>query len=226
MASRKAPSAPEWQAILERIESQNRMTIEAVEVSRAVMDDRFQSLESHLGGRIGNLETAMKGVIGHLSAMHTRQDGLDGRMDHLEGRQARGPLDGPRAASKRGPFRRARRANRGSRGSPRSAPLVDRGRSREDRSGVACPGCLARGGHPRAPRQRPGDRRGGSRAPHEGPGELGRHPGARRPGRSALPARGTRRGAGEADRLSRPSGEADDIVLHTRTGQLRPSRSQ
>jgi hypothetical protein len=59
MASRKSPSAPAWQVILERIESQNRMTIEAVEASRAVMDDRFRALESHLGGRSGNLETAM-----------------------------------------------------------------------------------------------------------------------------------------------------------------------
>ena len=37
MASRKSPSAPEGQVILERIESQNRLTIEAVEVNRAAL---------------------------------------------------------------------------------------------------------------------------------------------------------------------------------------------
>jgi hypothetical protein len=40
MASRKSPSAPEWQVILEKIEAQNRMTIEAVEVNRAVLEKR------------------------------------------------------------------------------------------------------------------------------------------------------------------------------------------
>ena len=53
MASRKPPSAPEWQVILEEIRSQNRMTIEAVEVNRAVLEDRMQALEGNLGGRIG-----------------------------------------------------------------------------------------------------------------------------------------------------------------------------
>ena len=38
MASRKSAAAPEWQAILERIESQHRMTIEAVEASRVSME--------------------------------------------------------------------------------------------------------------------------------------------------------------------------------------------
>ena len=62
MASKKSHSAPAWQAILERVESQNRMTIEAVEVSRAVMDDHFKTLEGNLGGGIGNLETAVKSL--------------------------------------------------------------------------------------------------------------------------------------------------------------------
>jgi hypothetical protein len=50
MASRKSPSAPAWQAILERIESQNRMTIEAVEAHRAVTEERFQALDASLEG--------------------------------------------------------------------------------------------------------------------------------------------------------------------------------
>ena len=49
MASRKSPSAPEWQVILEKIESQNRLTIEAVEVNRAVLEDRMQALEGQPG---------------------------------------------------------------------------------------------------------------------------------------------------------------------------------
>jgi len=58
MASRKSPSAPAWQAILEKIESQNRLTIEAVQVNRAITDQRIQSLEDRLGGRLGNVEMA------------------------------------------------------------------------------------------------------------------------------------------------------------------------
>ena len=76
MASRKPPSAPEWQVILERIESQNRMTIEAVEVNRAVLEDRMQALESNLGGRFGTLETATKELAGRI-------DGLEDSMRTL-----------------------------------------------------------------------------------------------------------------------------------------------
>ena len=74
MASRKSPSAPEWQVILERIESQNRLTIEAVEVNRVVLEDRMQVLESNLGGRIGTLETAMTVVIGELGTLRAGVD--------------------------------------------------------------------------------------------------------------------------------------------------------
>jgi len=74
MARRQAPA---WQAILERIESQNRMTIEAVELSRTVMDERFQALEGRLDGRFGNLESAVK-------VMRVSLDRLDGRMGGLE----------------------------------------------------------------------------------------------------------------------------------------------
>ena len=88
MASRKSPSAPAWQVILERIESQNRMTIEAVEASRAVMDDRFRALESHVGWRIGNLGTAMKAVNGRFDRLEAlieaREAALDRRLALIE----------------------------------------------------------------------------------------------------------------------------------------------
>ena len=89
MASRKSPSAPEWQVILEEIRSQNRMTIEAVEAHRVSSEERFQSLELTLGGRIENIEKAMTVVIGRMDGLAGRMDRLAERMDRL-GRRPRG----------------------------------------------------------------------------------------------------------------------------------------
>ena len=86
MARRQAPAR---QAILERIGSQNRMTIEAVELSRTVMDERFQSLESRLDARFGNLESAVKVMRVSIDRLDGRMDGLEGRMGGLDGRMAR-----------------------------------------------------------------------------------------------------------------------------------------
>jgi chromosome segregation ATPase len=87
MASRKSPSAPEWQVILERIESQNRLTIEAVETNRVVLEDRIQVVAADLGGRLTNVETAVASLVDHADGTDRRLDGIDGRLDRLEGRQ-------------------------------------------------------------------------------------------------------------------------------------------
>jgi hypothetical protein len=57
-----ASEAPPWQAILEAIESQNRMTTESVEVNRAVMENRLREVEVNLGRRIGLVETALETI--------------------------------------------------------------------------------------------------------------------------------------------------------------------
>ena len=55
-----ASNAPPWQAILEAIESQKRKAIKAVEVNRAVMENRLREVEVNLGRRIGLVETALE----------------------------------------------------------------------------------------------------------------------------------------------------------------------
>jgi len=86
MASRKSPSAPAWQAILERIEAQNRLTIEAVEAHRTVTEERFQSFENRLDGRIGNLELAVSGLISKVDSLEGQVGSLEGQMNRLETR--------------------------------------------------------------------------------------------------------------------------------------------
>jgi hypothetical protein len=60
------------------------MTIEAVEVSRVVLEDRMQALESNLGGRIGTLETATKELTASIDRLEGRFDAFEGRFDGLE----------------------------------------------------------------------------------------------------------------------------------------------
>ena len=59
MVSRESPSVPEWQVVLDKIESQKRLTIDAIEASRAILEDGLDAAEGRLGGRIGKLETAV-----------------------------------------------------------------------------------------------------------------------------------------------------------------------
>jgi chromosome segregation ATPase len=84
MAGRKSPSAPEWQVILERIESQNRLTIEAVETNRALLEDRIEAVATDLGGRLTNVETAVASLVVHAGGVDRRLDGIDRRLDGID----------------------------------------------------------------------------------------------------------------------------------------------
>jgi chromosome segregation ATPase len=86
MPSRKSPLAPEWQVILERIESQSRLTIEAVETNRVVLEDRTQAVATDLGERFTNVETAVASLVDRADGTDRRLDGIDGRFDRLEAR--------------------------------------------------------------------------------------------------------------------------------------------
>jgi chromosome segregation ATPase len=86
MASRKSPSTPEWQVILEKIESQNRLTIEAVETNRVVLEDRIQAVATDLAGRLTSVEKAVVTLVGRANGTDRRLDGIDGRLDRLEAR--------------------------------------------------------------------------------------------------------------------------------------------
>jgi chromosome segregation ATPase len=86
MAGRRNPSAPEWQVILEKIEEQNRVVIEAVQANHEATQLQLRELEDRLGGRIGNLEQAMGVMIVQVRGLETRMDGLETRMGGLETR--------------------------------------------------------------------------------------------------------------------------------------------
>jgi hypothetical protein len=55
----KSPEPP-WQVILEEIRSQNRATIEAVEASRTVLEQRIERLERETSTRDAALEMAVR----------------------------------------------------------------------------------------------------------------------------------------------------------------------
>lgn len=59
MGTRKAPSAPQWQVILEDIRSQNRSTMEAVEAFRQSIEERIDRLDRDTRDRDGLLALAI-----------------------------------------------------------------------------------------------------------------------------------------------------------------------
>lgn len=91
MATKKRPSSsppsssgPAWQVILEEIKSQNRSTIEAVESSRAVLEQRIDRLDQESRARDGTLELAIR----QLRADVRRIEGKVDRLAPLEERVA------------------------------------------------------------------------------------------------------------------------------------------
>ena len=59
MGTRKSPSAPQWQVILEDIRSQNRSTLEAVEAFRQSIEERIDRLDHDGRDRDGLLALAV-----------------------------------------------------------------------------------------------------------------------------------------------------------------------
>jgi DNA repair ATPase RecN len=62
MGTRKSPSAPQWQVILEDIRSQNRSTLEAVEAFRQSIEERIDRLDRESRGRDELLALAVTGL--------------------------------------------------------------------------------------------------------------------------------------------------------------------
>ena len=77
-------SAPAWQVILEEIKSQNRSTIEAVESSRAALEQRIDRLDQESRARDATLELAIR----QLRADIRRVEGKVERLAPLEERVA------------------------------------------------------------------------------------------------------------------------------------------
>ncbi len=59
MGTRKSPSAPQWQVILEEMKSQNRSTMEAVEAFRQSIEERIDSLDRDSRDRDGLMALAL-----------------------------------------------------------------------------------------------------------------------------------------------------------------------
>jgi len=72
MGTRKAPSAPQWQVILEDIRSQNRTTMEAVEAFRQSIEERIDRLDADSKDRDGLLALAITDL-----RREVRQQGSD-----------------------------------------------------------------------------------------------------------------------------------------------------
>ena len=72
MGTRKAPSAPQWQVILEDIRSQNRSTMEAVEAFRQSIEERIDRLDGDSKDRDGLLALAITDL-----RREVRQQGSD-----------------------------------------------------------------------------------------------------------------------------------------------------
>ncbi|HKZ32684.1 MAG TPA: hypothetical protein VJ648_10065 [Vicinamibacteria bacterium] len=72
MGTRKAPSAPQWQVILEDIRSQNRTTMEAVEAFRQSIEERIDRLDGDSKDRDGLLALAITDL-----RREVRQQGSD-----------------------------------------------------------------------------------------------------------------------------------------------------
>jgi len=66
MPSKKQPTVPEWQVILEDIQSQNRATIEAVEASRLSLEQQIDRVERDSRSRDAVLEMASRRVSADL----------------------------------------------------------------------------------------------------------------------------------------------------------------
>jgi hypothetical protein len=95
MPTKKKEPEPPWQVILEEIRSQNRATIEAVEVSRESLEQQIGELRHETGVRFETLERAVgglqEGIAGNREKIEQVEQTLAARMDLLE--KALGRMD-------------------------------------------------------------------------------------------------------------------------------------
>jgi chromosome segregation ATPase len=104
MPSRKPPSSPAWQVILEDIRSQSRATMEAVVTTRQVLEQRIDGLQEDTRSRFSQLEAAMQRIgddsrardaalgqrIDSLSEQTTsRFEEMDSRFEQMDSRLSR-----------------------------------------------------------------------------------------------------------------------------------------
>ena len=74
MPTKKKAPEPPWQVILEEIRSQNRATIEAVEVNRETFGQRANQIERTMTARMDDLEKALTAGMDALETALGRMD--------------------------------------------------------------------------------------------------------------------------------------------------------
>jgi uncharacterized coiled-coil DUF342 family protein len=79
------PTEPPWQIILEEIRSQNRATIEAVEVSREALERRIERLEQETRARDGMHEMAIRELKLEVRQLQGDLRSLQGDLRSLQG---------------------------------------------------------------------------------------------------------------------------------------------
>ena len=97
MPTKKKPEPP-WQVILEEIRSQNRATIEAVEVNRESLEQQIEQLRRETGARLENIELAIgasrEAIEGNRAAIEGNREAIEGNRAAIEGN--RGAIEGVR----------------------------------------------------------------------------------------------------------------------------------
>jgi len=81
MPSKRQPSAPQWQVILEEVRSQNRSTIEAVEASHAAVEGRFDRLEEETRSRFEVVKAAIQATN---KTVESTREALDQRIERSD----------------------------------------------------------------------------------------------------------------------------------------------
>ncbi len=84
MVSKRKPGAPSWQIVVEEIRSQNRATIEAVQSSRQMLEEKIDEVDRRSQARDSVLEAGIRGLRNDVQQNTAGIQVLDGRLGSLE----------------------------------------------------------------------------------------------------------------------------------------------
>lgn len=83
MPAKKRRPEPSWQVVLEEMRSQNRATIEAVEASRVVLEQRIERIGQESRSRDATLELAIRELRLDLQQLRGNVRGLVTKVEAL-----------------------------------------------------------------------------------------------------------------------------------------------
>ena len=82
-AKRRNPSGPRWQVVFEEMRSQNRATLEHVEMIRVSLEQRIDRLDQDTRLRDGVLEMAIRDLTRKIDTLDHKVGTLDHKFDAL-----------------------------------------------------------------------------------------------------------------------------------------------